>query len=242
MSEKSKIYVDSCCFIDAAKYQDIASAPADLQADLKYTQQILKASRDGDILVYTSSLTIAECTHVGQHPVPEEVKRLFKSVLSSGKVLQLISDSIFIAERARDLRWDHDITLRGADSIHVASALEIGCKEFVTNDGRGPHKNATKIAKLGIKVIRSSQSSLLPATYLEGLAQPSLFDHANGSNPTVEVQEGNKETPIESKEESKADEPASPVSESAEQGQSSGRKIIFRDGEQVEATEAESDS
>ncbi len=162
MTDKPKIYVDSCCFIDAAKYQDASSAPADEQEDIKYIQQILKAAESGDVVVHTSSLTIAECQHTGEHPPTDEVKRLFKSVLTSGKIVQLVADSIFIAEKARDLRWDHDITLRGADAIDVATALEIGCKEFITKDGRGPHKNAAKIAHLGLKVIRASETSLLP--------------------------------------------------------------------------------
>jgi len=165
MADKPKIYVDSCCFIDAAKYGDASTAPAERQEDIKYIQQILKAAKDGIISVYTSSLTIAECTHIGEHPPSDEIKRLFRSVLASGKVVQLISDSLFIAERARDLRWDHDITLRGGDAIHVASALELGCAEFITDDGKGPHKNAAKIAKLGLKVVRAHETELLPDDY-----------------------------------------------------------------------------
>jgi predicted nucleic acid-binding protein len=165
MNEKPKIYIDSCCFIDAAKYKDVSLCPADIQDDVTWTQQILRAAADGEIRLLTSSITIAECTHIGEHPPTEEIKRLFKSVLSSGKVVELISDSIFIAERARDLRWDHDITLRGADAVHVASAIEQGCKEFVTKDSRGPHKNAAKIAKLGLKIVRASETTLLPLKY-----------------------------------------------------------------------------
>jgi predicted nucleic acid-binding protein len=174
MAEKPTIYVESCCVIDAAKYQDPSKAPPEKRDDVQHIQWILKAAEQGEIVVYTSSLTIAECQHVGEHPPSEELKRLFKSILTSGKVIQLISDSIFIGERARDLRWDHDITLRGADAVHVASAIEQGCEEFITTDARGPIKNAAKIAKLGLRVIRASETKLLPASY----KPPPLFDLA----------------------------------------------------------------
>jgi len=182
MTDKPKVYLDSCCFIDAAKYRDAGSAPDDKKQDVWFTQQLLRASEAGDIQVHTSSLTIAECTHVGEHPPPEEIKRLFRSILISGKIVHLVADSIFIAEKARDLRWDYDMTLKGADAIHVATALEVECTEFVTSDGRGPHKNGAKIAALGCKVVRAQNTQVLPETY----GQPSLF----AATPAEPVRDG----------------------------------------------------
>jgi len=79
------------------------------------------------------TLTIAESRRADGAPT-EEVKRLFNSILVSGKVVLLTQMTQTIAERARDLHWDHGINLGGADAIHVATALTVGCSEFLTFD------------------------------------------------------------------------------------------------------------
>jgi predicted nucleic acid-binding protein len=215
MTDKPKVYVDSCCFIDAAKYREISSAPSDRQSDLNYLKQILKASEAGDIIIHTSSLTVAECQHVGDHPPSDEVKRLFKSILTLGRIVQLVSDSIFIAERARDLRWDHDITLAGADAIHIATALEAGCEEFMTFDNKGIQKNSAKIAKLGLKVIRPSETSLLPERH-KTEQQPFIFEAAESEAKESETKPTNTEEKAESKPEPevKPEQKSEPIKES----------------------------
>jgi predicted nucleic acid-binding protein len=93
------------------------------------------------------------------------MKRILRSVLTSGKVFSLAELTQTIAERARDLEWQDDINLRGADAVHVATAIKTGCKEFFTMDGRGPLKNAAKLAALGLRVIRPADTALLPENY-----------------------------------------------------------------------------
>ena len=81
--------------------------------------------------------------------------------------MKLVQPTIFVAERARDLVWEKGIILKGADGIHVASALEIGCTELLTND-RFKEKNIEnipRIERLGIRVIHPSQTNLLPSDY-----------------------------------------------------------------------------
>src|SRR5947208_2192260 len=96
---------------------------------------MLRASRDGKVEVLTSTLSIAECTHAGGN-YSEDVRNLFRKVLTSGQYVILIQDTILVAERARDLRWVHNVSFKGADSIHIASALDQNCGEFVTFDGK----------------------------------------------------------------------------------------------------------
>jgi predicted nucleic acid-binding protein len=161
---KPRLYIDSCCFIDAAKHKVNAALSNDRLNDVWFIQQCLKASEAHDIEVVTSTLTIAECTSAGGD-ISAEVKRLFRSVLTSGKVVTLAQVTLGIAERARDLRWIHKVNLKGADAIHVATALTLQCTEFFSTDNRGPHKNATALQTLGLRVIRASDTLLLPDDY-----------------------------------------------------------------------------
>ncbi len=98
----------------------------------------------------------------------ENVKRLFNSILVSGKVVRLADLTLGIAERARDLEWLHGITLGGADAIHVATAITLGCKEFFTFDmskNKSPIGRKKDIAKLGLRVITPSETIYLPESY-----------------------------------------------------------------------------
>jgi hypothetical protein len=72
-----------------------------------------------------------------------------------------------IAKKARDLSWVHEIGLKGADSIHCASALEMNCDELWTNDGGITKKHG--LTRLGVTPKLPSQSSLLPKDYEQEL-------------------------------------------------------------------------
>jgi hypothetical protein len=70
---KPKLYMDSCCFIDAVKVTVGDAISADRANDLWYIQHCLKAARAGEIDVITSTLTIAESRRADDAPT-EEVK------------------------------------------------------------------------------------------------------------------------------------------------------------------------
>ena len=90
----------------------------------------------------------------------------------SGQYVKLVQLTPFIATDARDLLWKHNIVLRGADAIHIASALDRKCEEFITMDEQAK-KMAAKatLAQLGLRVIRASETTCLPGKYLQ-LALP----------------------------------------------------------------------
>ncbi len=162
-----RIYIDSCCFIDAVKTDVGEVTDANRAIDIWYIKACLKAAKNGDIEVLTSHLTIAECRRAGGAPT-ENVKRLFNSILVSGKVVRLADLTLGIAERARDLEWLHNITLGGADAIHIATAITLGCKEFFTFDmskNKSPTGHKKEIAKLGLRVITPSETFYLPESY-----------------------------------------------------------------------------
>jgi predicted nucleic acid-binding protein len=162
-----KIYIDSCCFIEAIKH-DVGKSDPSRDDDIWYTQKILEAAKNGDVEVFTSHLTITECRRAHDTGKPtDEVKRLIRSILMSGKVVRLAELTLSIAEKARDLHWEHDLNLGGADSIHVATALSLGCTELFTYDmkKKSPIAYTSELENLGVKPIKPSQTNLLPPKY-----------------------------------------------------------------------------
>lgn len=160
-----KTYIETCPFIDMAK-KEVGTLPSDREDDVWFCKQLLKAHRAGEVHLYTSSLTIAECQHA-DHIFDERVQTLFKKILTSGQYIFLVQDSILVAERARDMRWKHGLSFKGADAIHLASALEVGCTEFVSADGRyfAEPRKSDIFNKLGIRVIKAHESINLPEHY-----------------------------------------------------------------------------
>ena len=52
--------------------------------------------------------------------------------------------------------------------IHIATALELGCEEFITTNKRRGPLNAecvAKLATLGLRVIDATQTAILPEQY-----------------------------------------------------------------------------
>jgi len=177
--------MDSCSFIDLIKRDVGDPTEPDRQNDIWYIQQCLKSSRAGEIEVVTSMLTITEVRRGGDNQPNDEVKKLIRSVLTSGRIVTLAEMTLGVAEKARDLHWDHGIILGGADSIHVATAILTGCKEFFTTDARkkSPLAYVTEIGNLGLRVIRAADTRLLPAEYLQadllGEDEPTPLDPAS---------------------------------------------------------------
>jgi predicted nucleic acid-binding protein len=177
MSIKPRIYVDSCCFIEAVKHRRGIPLSGDAkearlrEEDCGFFRRLCDASRDGAIQLVTSMLSVAECLHVSEPGGPsKETRDLFVGFLSSGTIVDLIEPDIFVAERGRELLWTDGVFLSGADCIHVATALLDGCSEFLTLDGkiRKQAKFAAAIPqlkKIGLTILRPSQTNNLPNEY-----------------------------------------------------------------------------
>jgi predicted nucleic acid-binding protein len=167
MSKVAKVYFDANILIELAKLAVKKHRP-DRENDLWFFQQMLKASYRDELELFTSSLTIAECIHVdSQYDKPTQ--EFYSNILLSGTMVTLVQTSVFVCEEARNLRWNHDIILKPIDSIHVASALDAKCSEFLSwdSDMTDP-KQATKILALrglGLAVIPPHKTSSLPMDY-----------------------------------------------------------------------------
>jgi len=166
-----RIYVDANIVVELAK-QHFNIHDKSRENDLWFFEQMLQASEEKEVKLFTSSITIAECTHVSGK-IDEEVQRFYTGILTSGTLIELVQDSIFVAEKGRDLRWEHQIALSGADLIHAASAIDAKCSEMVTWDGKVQgSKWATAVPSLlglGVSVITPQETSCLPKKFRQGI-------------------------------------------------------------------------
>jgi len=167
MADVRKIYMDACCFIDMVKTKVGKVVAQDREADVWHLKRLLEANRDKEVEIYSSTLSIAECTHAGENDISPPVKSEFDRLLMSGQYVRLVQLTPFIATDARDLRWVQGINLKGADSIHVASALATKCEEFLSSNGRLARlANAgNALARLGLTVREGRQTKCLPERY-----------------------------------------------------------------------------
>jgi predicted nucleic acid-binding protein len=170
---KRNIYFDACCFIDLASHATGNFVEADRAEHAYWCRKFLDASRDGVVQVYTSAFSIVECIGVRDFDrkliMSDNVQRLFNGMLLSGSSGVLpIQPTPLIFRDARDLVWKHKTSIRGADALHVASALSVGCQDFITTDVKtiGKAANITKLKKLGMSVSDASEiKSILPDEY-----------------------------------------------------------------------------
>jgi predicted nucleic acid-binding protein len=167
MGEKPRVYIESAPLIDLVKYKVGVRGENDRAHDVFIVEQALEAARAGDIDAFTSTLTIAECTHVSDPTKLEAAKPFFLGLLASGKGgIRLIQTTLSVVERARDLQWFSAVAVGGADAVHVASALHLRCDELWTSDGR-LLKRRDALKPLGLRVCKPGESSCLPAKYLQ---------------------------------------------------------------------------
>lgn len=169
---KPKIYIDSCAFIDMAKVHakiPLASAKgaeANRQSNVWFCQKLIEAANDGKVELYTSAITVAECTGVqeGQPNPGDDVQRFYSELLTSGRPVSLIQPTQTIINEARDLKWKRQVNASGMDAIHIASAMRLGCCEILTSDGRLAKRGIT-IPKL--RIVQARETGQLPSEYTQ---------------------------------------------------------------------------
>lgn len=165
---KPRIYIDACPIIDLVKHRLQMQSEDDRQRDAWFTDRLIQAAKQQKVELFTSTLTIAECTHVKDEQKDKEAQPFFLGLLASGKSgFALVQSTVTIAENARNLRWIHGLALKGADAIHVAAAIAMKCDEFITTDEKGLLKRAEALANLNLRVCRPSDTKLLPPEFLQ---------------------------------------------------------------------------
>jgi len=169
-----KIYFDSCCFIDIVAFDAKVKTHDNRDYCVQCYKSLLRSAQSENIVVFTSFLSIVECTHIkniqSKKVLTDEVKRLFDSIMLSGMGgVTLIMPSSKIIERARQLNWDYNITCKPYDQIHIASAIESNCSEFITTDIKSIDRdgNIERLKAFNIKIISVEKSQYLPADTIQ---------------------------------------------------------------------------
>jgi hypothetical protein len=162
VTDKPRIYLDAAPIIDLVKFKVGVGIDPERERDAWYLQQLLKAARADKVDIFTSTLTVAECTHVEDRAKLELAKPIFLQLLTSGRGgVKLVQPTLAIIEDARNLRWSHGICLKGMDSVHAATALRFRCEEFLHRDGKISGAG-TEFQALGMRVCAPSDTQLLP--------------------------------------------------------------------------------
>src|SRR5574338_119508 len=171
MADEIKVYLDSCCFIDLAKQAKGFPLTQEKTDGAWYSWKLLEAARDRKLQIYTSAFTQVECIGVKGKDVANspmifdaEVRRLFDSILASGKSEVVpIQPTYFISKAARDLYWNTGVTCKPADRLHLATAISVGCTEFLTGDGRINQTQRRLVAReFGLEVLSPKDTKSLP--------------------------------------------------------------------------------
>lgn len=191
MAEAPSIYLDSCCFIDLARQVKGIVLTKERSSDAWYSRKLIQAAKDGNIKLFTSAFTQVECVGVREKEganVPmifdADVRRLFDAILASGRSGVIpVQPSYFITKAARDLYWDGGVPCKPADRLHLATAISVGCTEFLTADGRINKMQRKQLTKrFGLAVLPPKETSALPSEYRQ-----LLIDDATNVSTDTEI-------------------------------------------------------
>jgi hypothetical protein len=98
MPSRRGVYLDACCFIELAKHDIGIQVSSEREKDVWHYKQLMQANRDGELSVFTSVLSIAECSHA-DCDVSEAVKGSFRRLLLSGQYLSLVQPTPRLPKR-----------------------------------------------------------------------------------------------------------------------------------------------
>ena len=184
MSTELKLYFDTCCFLDMLQHTTGISPKPERAAHVFYLRQFLELARAKGAVVYTSTLTVAECQFALDESdknnfkkiLTDEVKRLIDGLLLSGKSGVLPAQATpNIVRASRDLRWVHSANFKPLDALHIATALKLGCSHFITTDAKLDAKSKLIVNSLGLAFCTAdSLKESLPSEYRQLTIDPSL--------------------------------------------------------------------
>ena len=169
--DNDSVYLDTCCFIDLVKYDLKIDIPEHRADHVWFCKRLILASIKKDIKVYTSFVTHVEFLHIkdgDKRIITNEVKGMINKLLRSNNAVMPVAVSPQIIQRSIDFQWKHDIKLKPMDSIHISSAIQLNCGEFITTD-----RNSIKVSEkdkifelFGLNIIYSArETKILPADY-----------------------------------------------------------------------------
>ncbi len=96
---------------------------------------------------YTSSMSLIETLILPLRMGDMTLRQSFRDLLLQGRNIHTIPVSITIAERAAEIRALYN--LKAPDAVQAATALEMNCDAFLTNNGR----DFRRIVELNVLVL-----------------------------------------------------------------------------------------
>jgi predicted nucleic acid-binding protein len=125
-NEPKRIYWDSCVFIDALRKTS---------ARWPKIQELENQAKSGKLIIFTSTLAIAEVVKLKEHGELTEAERHLISGYFRNKFVRVVPVDRVIAKSAADIVRVH--SLKPPDAIHVATAIRTVCCVLFTYDGDG---------------------------------------------------------------------------------------------------------
>ena len=95
-------------------------------------QPVFDLLDSGSLAVVTSPVTLAECLVHPYRLQQDETIVAFRELIVSGANVTFVLTDPSIAERASQLRAEHNLTL--PDALPAATAIAAGCDAILTND------------------------------------------------------------------------------------------------------------
>lgn len=86
----------------------------------------------GTVMAFSSVILLPEVLSYPLKLKREDLEKAYREVLTGSPNFELMPVNHAIAERATELRAHHN--LRTPDALHLATALEVQCDAFLTND------------------------------------------------------------------------------------------------------------
>ncbi len=104
---------------------------AHIQYDL-LTTEVFRRIADGNLIGVTSVVTLTEVLVQPLRQGQERLQNTYYELLIGSANFETLSVNAVIAEHAARIRAHHN--LRTPDALQIATALNVGCQAFLTND------------------------------------------------------------------------------------------------------------
>lgn len=119
----AKVYLDTNCFIYFLEKHPVFS-PVILP--------VFEAAMKGDYQIITSELTLAELLVRPYQLGRSDIAMTYREFLVDAEIVMLTPISLNVLDKAAAIRAAHKTAL--PDAIHIATAVEVHCDVFMTND------------------------------------------------------------------------------------------------------------
>jgi predicted nucleic acid-binding protein len=97
-------------------------------------EQVVTVSVENGVALVSSELCFAECLYVAAKAGNRKLEESYRRLLTSGEIVTLVPLALTVLEAAAKLGGRTGLKLM--DSIHMATAQQMDCDAYITNDKR----------------------------------------------------------------------------------------------------------